>query len=125
MINKQAKETFQEYPFLSLVAYGGQEYVGIIQNYDDTVLSIYDYSRIRVLEHKEAFLLLGEVWWWESNRMIPINLFLKQEWDVFNNTLVTLNVKDCEIKHGPSVSIQELAKKRSKRRNIQLVKRVK
>ena len=75
MINKQAKETFQEYPFLSLVAYGGQEYVGIIQNYDDTVLSIYDYSRIRVLEHKEAFLLLGEVWWWESNRMIPINLF--------------------------------------------------
>lgn len=125
MINKAAQQIFHEYPFLSLVTYGGQEYVGIIQNYDDTVLSIYDYGKIRVAEQKQLFLQLGDVWWWESNRMIPINLFLKNDWGPFMNILVNLNAKDCEIKHGPSVSIQELAKKRTKRRNIQLVKRVK
>lgn len=119
------KQTFEKYPFLSLVIYGGEEYVGIIQNADDTVMSIYDYSRIKTLEEKEMFLELGDVWWWESNRMIPINLFLKHEWSLFSKLLVNLNAKDCEVKYGPQVSIQELAKKRSKRRNIQLVKRVK
>lgn len=124
-MSKLEQSIFEKYPFLSLVVYGGQEFVGIIQNYDDTVMSIYDYSRIRTLEHKEQFLQLGEVWWWESNRQIPINLFLKTDWQVFSETLVNLNVKDCEVRHGPSVSIYELAKKRTKRRNIQLVKRVK
>ncbi len=41
-----AEEIFEKYPFLSLVTYGGAEYVGIVQNQDDTVLSMYDYSKI-------------------------------------------------------------------------------
>ena len=119
-----AEEIFEEYPFLSLVTYGGQEYVGIIQNQDDTVLSMYDYSKIDV-DSKPNFLELGEVWWWESNRTIPINLFLKKDFEKFSNYLVTFNIKDTEVIRGPSVSIADLAKKRSKRRNIQLVKKVK
>jgi hypothetical protein len=39
--------------------------------------------------------------------------------------LLTLNVKDCVVVHGSSVCINDLAKKRSKRRNIQLVRKVK
>jgi hypothetical protein len=39
-----AGEIQDKYPFLSLVAYGGEEYVGIIQNSDDVVLSIYNIS---------------------------------------------------------------------------------
>ena len=119
-----AEEIFEEYPFLSLVTYGGQEYVGIIQNQDDTVLSMYDYSKIDA-DSKPNFLELGEVWWWESNRTIPINLFLKKDFVKFSSYLVTFNIKDTEIVKGPSVSIANLAKKRSKRRNIQLVKKVK
>jgi hypothetical protein len=125
MIDSWAKEIFTEYPFLSLIVYGGREFVGIIQNYDDTVLSIYDYGRLSSPETKELFLSLGDNWWWESNRQIPINLFLKSDWTPFSKVLINLNSKDCEIKFGPSVSIQDLSKKRSKRRNIQLVKRVK
>ena len=53
-----AEEIFEKYPFLSLVTYGGQEYVGIVQNQDDTVLSMYDYSKLPV-ELKETFLALG------------------------------------------------------------------
>ena len=120
-----AEEIFEKYPFLSLVTYGGAEYIGIIQNQDDAVLSIYDFSRIKDDVDKNLFLELGEQWWWESNRMIPINLFLKREWDLFSNILLTLNVKDCVIVYGGSVSISDLAKKRSKRRNIQLVRKVK
>jgi len=119
-----AEETFEQYPFLSLVTYGGQEYVGIIQNQDDSFLSMYDYSKIDS-KIKPLFLELGDVWWWESNRTIPINLFLKNDFTSFSKYLITLNIKDTEVVRGPSVSIADLAKKRSKRRNIQLVKKVK
>ena len=124
-MSQYAEEIFEKYPFLSLVTYGGNEYIGIIQNQDDAVLSIYDFSRIKNDDDKNLFLELGEQWWWESNRMIPINLFLKKEWDSFSNILLTLNVKDCVVVYGGSVSISDLAKKRSKRRNIQLVRKVK
>jgi len=119
-----AEEIFEKYPFLSLVTYGGEEYVGIVQNQDDTVLSMYDYSKIPD-NLKASFLELGDVWWWESNRMIPINLFLKKDFAQFAGILITFNIRDTEVVKGPSVSIAELAKKRSKRRNIQLVKKVK
>mgnify|MGYP001072480722 FL=1 len=119
------KDLKENYPFLSIVAYGNQEYVGVIQNHDDTVLSMYDISRCRTIDEKESYLQLAETWWWESNRQIPINLFLRTDWQPFQTTMISLNIKDCEIKFGPSVSIHSLANKRGKRRNIQLVKRVK
>ncbi len=123
-MSKFAEEIFEKYPFLSLVTYGGNEYVGIIQNQDDTVLSLYDFNRIKHDQHKNLFLELGETWWWESNRMIPINIFLKREW-IFSETLATFNIKDCEIVMGSTVNISEMARKRGKRRNIQLVRKVK
>ena len=119
-----AEEIFEKYPFLSLVTYGGSEYVGIVQNQDDTVLSMYDYSKLPD-ELKQVFLDLGDTWWWESNRMIPINLFLKNDFAQFSSILITFNIRDTEVVRGPSESIADLAKKRSKRRNIQLVKKVK
>ena len=119
-----AEEIFTKYPFLSLVTYGGNEYVGIVQNQDDTVLSMYDYSKLPD-ELKPTFLELGDVWWWESNRTIPINLFLKKDFAQFAPILITFNIRDTEVVRGPSVSIADLAKKRSKRRNIQLVRKVK
>ena len=119
-----AEEIFEKYPFMSLVTYGGQEYIGIIQNQDDSFLSMYDYSKIDS-NFKSLFLELGDSWWWESNRTIPINLFLKKDFSTFTRYLITLNIKDTEVVKGPSVSIADLAKKRSKRRNIQLVKKVK
>lgn len=119
-----AEEIFEKYPFLSLVTYGGQEYVGIVQNQDDTVLSMYDYSKLPD-ELKSTFLELGDTWWWESNRMIPINLFLKKDFSKFASVLITFNIRDTEVVKGPSVSIADLSKKRTKRRNIQLVKKIK
>ena len=118
-------EIQEKYPFLSLVSYGGEEYVGIIQNSDAVVLSIYNIDSIKTDDEKRRFLELGDIWWWESNQKIPINLFMRNEWSGFAYTLTTLNIKDCEVKFGPQVSITKLSKTRSKRKNITLVKRVK
>ena len=113
------------YPFISHLTYGGNEFIGIIQNKDKTITSLYDYSKIKTLDEKKKFLELGDSWWWESNRQIPINIFLKAEWEDFKYIATTMSSKDCEILNGPYVSLAEISTKRVKRTNIQLVRRVK
>ena len=119
-----AEEIFEKYPFLSLVTYGGAEYVGIVQNQDDTVLSMYDYSKIPD-ELKTIFLELGDVWWWESNRMIPINIFLRDEMAKFKHAIMTMNSKDVKVTIGPCVNLHNLTIKRVKRKSVQLVRKSK
>jgi len=114
----------QNHPFITVCSYANQDYVGIVQNRDDMVTTIYDYGSIVDNDIKEKFLELGEVWWWESNRLIPINLFLKHEWTMFKPYLRTFNNKSLVIVHGPICSMNELSKRRSKRRSITLVKRM-
>jgi hypothetical protein len=113
----------KKFPFLSLIKKGDLEFVGIVQNQDNQVTSIYDYGRIMLPADKAKFLKLGQVWWWESNRKIPINIFLKQDFNYFKPTLITLSTKDIKIEHGPVVRLDEIAKKRVKRRTIQLMRR--
>ena len=113
----------KKFPFLSLVQKGEFEYVGIIQNQDINVISLYDYNRLTDADHKEEFLRLGEVWWWQSNRKLPINIFLKQDFKAFKYALTTLNGKDVKISHGPTVRLSDISKKRVKRRTIQLMRK--
>lgn len=118
------KTLLDQYPFLSYVTYSSNEYIGIIQNQDDIITSIYDFGMLKTEEQKKRFLELAESWWWESNRMIPINLFLKGDWAEFRHVLKTLNSKDVCLKYGPVVSLKETSQKRSKRRSITLVRRI-
>jgi hypothetical protein len=121
---EEIKQLLARYPYLTYLTYGGNDYVGIVQNVDDIITTIYDYSILRTADEKAKFLELGDVWWWESNRGIPINLFLKQDWAPFRFVLRTLNSKDVEIKLGPYVSLKEMSLKRSKRRSITLVRKM-
>jgi hypothetical protein len=114
----------EKYPFITLCTYASAEYVGIIQNRDDIITTIYDFGSIGDLETKKQFLELANIWWWESNRSIPINIFLKHEWDPFRMYLRTFVNKDLEVLHGPVCSLSELARKKSKRKSITLVRRV-
>jgi hypothetical protein len=114
----------EKYPFITLCVYANTEYVGIIQNQDDAITTIYDFGSIQGLEEKQRFLELANVWWWESNRSIPINIFLKNEWDLFKPYLRTFTNKDLEILHGPVCSLSEMSRKKSKRKSITLVRRV-
>jgi hypothetical protein len=122
--NEFFKRLSENHPFITICSYANQDYVGIVQNRDDVVTTIYDYGAIIDAEIKERFLQLGDTWWWESNRLIPINLFLKEEWSIFKPYLRTFNNKSLTILHGPTCSILELNKRRSKRRSITLVKRI-
>lgn len=124
MVEPDYTELLKKYPFLTYLVYGGNEYIGVIQNLDEVITTIYDYGALRTVDQKQQFLELAETWWWESNRLIPINVFLKQEWTPFRAVIKTMNSKDVEIKFGPHVSLREIAAKRSKRRSITLVRKL-
>jgi hypothetical protein len=124
MANDLFKKLSDQYPFITLCVYASNEYVGIIQNQDDLITTIYDFGAIQDLELKKRFVELANIWWWESNRSIPINIFLKQDWDPFKSYLKTFVNKDLEILHGPVCSLAEMSRKKSKRKSITLVRRV-
>ena len=119
-------EEFQNtFPFITCIRCCDDEYVGIILNNDIQVNSIYDFSVLKMEEHQRRFLELGEIWWWESNRKIPINIFLKADMIPFRPIIKTFNSKDVSIVFGPTVNLSEIAEKRIKRKSIQLVKNLK
>ena len=113
-----------KYPFMSLCVYAGVEYVGIVQNQDENITTIYDFGNIQYTELKHLFLELANTWWWESNRSVPINIFLKQEWNIFRDYRRTFINKDLEVLCGPICSLNDLTKRKSKRKSITLVRRM-
>ena len=114
----------EKYPFITLCVYANNEYVGIIQNRNDTITTIYDFGSLVDALQKQKFLDLANVWWWESNRSIPINIFLRGDWDEFRPSLRTFINRDLVIVHGPVCSLSDIAKKKSKRKSITLVRKV-
>ena len=122
-MNEIFKTLRDKFPFLSLIQKDDMEFVGIVQNQDNNVISFYDYGRLMQPQDKMRYLKCGEIWWYESNRKLPINIFLKGDFKYFRTTLVTLNSKDVVIAEGPTVRLSDISKKRVKRRTIQLVRR--
>lgn len=120
------KASFQNnFPFITCIKSNDIEYVGIIINFDEYVTSIYDLGAIKNEDDRTLFLNLGETWWWESNRKIPINIFLKEDMIMFRSCIKTFNRKDVEVLFGPTVNLSDIAEKRIKRKSIQLVRSVK
>jgi|TARA_X000001036_G_scaffold381346_1_gene373323 hypothetical protein len=117
------KDIENNFPFLSVVNYGGQEYVGIVINQDASVTSMYVYTELNSKKEQESFLELGDTWWWESNRMIPINIFLAIEMRPYKYCIMTMNSKDVKVSIGPCVNLNNLAVKRIKRKSVQLVRK--
>jgi hypothetical protein len=113
----------EKYPFMSVCVYANMEYVGIIQNQDETITTIYDFGNIQNTELKVLFIELAQVWWWESNRSIPINIFLKQDWEPFREYRRTFINKDLTILCGPICSLNDLTRRKNKRKSITLVRR--
>ena len=119
------KDIENNFPFISVVHYGVNEYVGIIINQDQYVTSMYVYTDLKSEVEKKKLLEMGDVWWWESNRMIPINIFLRKEMEYFRYAIQTMNSKDVKVTIGPCVNLNNLTIKRVKRKSVQLVKKPK
>ena len=112
-----------QFPFITVVKYGNHEYVGIVINQDTNVTSFYDYNLLKIEEQKRQFLELGEVWWWESNRMLPINIFLRKEMEIFRYAIKNFTTKDVNVLMGPVVNLHNIMLKRVKRRSIQMIRK--
>jgi len=123
MIDKNNISNYNELEFLTGISYCGQEYLGIVVNHDNSIITFYDVDAMPTIQVKKEFLVLGDVWWWESNRQIPIDVFLHYEMRTFRPYLKTFTYKDVEILFGPVTSLQNLLKKRIKRRSIQLIRK--
>ena len=109
-------------PFISVLTYGGNEYIGIIINQDQYVTTFYDLNAIRTTSEKEQFLEIGEIWWWESNRQFPISIFCREQLIPFSYAIKTFNSKDTRLILGPVVNLMDLTIKRVKRKSITLVR---
>ena len=114
----------ENFPFISVIVHVSHEYVGIIINQDAQVTSMYDYTMIKTDGEKQRFLELGEAWWWESNRQIPINIFLAREIIEFRYVIRNFSTKDVKLMHGPCTSLNDIIVKRIKRKSITLVRKV-
>ena len=109
-------------PFISVLTYGNNEYIGIINNQDQFVTTFYDLNCIKTNEEKTLFMEIGEIWWWESNRQFPISIFCRSQLIPFAYAIKTFNSKDVRIVLGPVVNLLELTLKRVKRKSITLVR---
>lgn len=117
------KQLLQEkFPFLTIIKHLNQEHLGIIQNADQLFVSIYIMDNTFTADMKRDFLECGDTWWWESNRQIPINMFVKTKFAQFKPYLRVFASKDTEIVQGPIVNLKDTMNKRVKRRTIQLVR---
>lgn len=115
-INKIEKIS-KVYPFLTFFDYDSEHYVGIIQTVHDKIAMVYVYNLIREKNLQQAFLRYGEIWWWESSRNYPINLFLKGKFDIFSFCLKSFNYQNMKIIMGPR-SMSSTLGKESKRKQI-------
>jgi len=123
-MDNKVKEFLERFPFMSLVRYGENELVGIIQNSDAVVVTMYVYNLLKDEEDKMLFVEMGEEWWWGSNRLIPINIVLKESMRRFTYALKTYSTKDFEVLYGHQTSLTNVITKRTKRRQISLVRKM-
>lgn len=122
-MDETTKKIIEKFPFLTVGEYCDQTYIGIVANSDGNLLSMYVLNLITNPDARKRFLDLGDEWWWESNRQIPIGIFLGERWAIFKPVLRTFSIKDFTLLGGPVVSLNNVITKRVKRRNITLLRK--
>jgi len=121
---EEIRAILEQFPFLSYGTMNDIPYLGVVQNCDTQLISIYDINSIPTKELRESFIKHGLDWWWESNRQIPINIFLKEKFLPFRPYLKHFSRKDFILVSGPTVSLQETIARRVRKRQVMLVRRL-
>lgn len=122
-IPEDVKDILEKFKFLSYGLMNEIPYLGIIQNCDTQLISIYVLTDIPDKNLRDEFLVCGDMWWWESNRQVPINIFLKDKFRPFRPFLKHFSRKDFILLAGQVVSLQETIARRVRKRQITLVRR--
>lgn len=123
-MDESLQKLLEKFPFLSYGTLLDTHYLGIIQNSDSQLLSMYVIDMIPTEEMRRDFLQCGEEWWWQSNRMLPINIFLKDKFRPYRPFLKHFNRKDFDLQAGPSVSLQETIARRVRKRQVTLLRKI-
>lgn len=111
----------QKLPYLTVVKYFDEEYIGIVGNSDSSTTSFYPILETMNEKTIKIFCELGKTWWWETNRKLPISVALKKQWKIFQPYIINFVTKDLEYIQGrPLVSIEDVFVKKTKRRHIYL-----
>jgi len=118
------KELLERYPFLAYGTMNGIQYIGVVQNADSQLISMYLLHEIPTETLRKEFLTCAVEWWWGSNRQIPINIFLKDRFLPFRPFLKHFSRKDFTLEAGPIVSLQDIIARRVRKRQITLVRRI-
>jgi hypothetical protein len=124
VVDERIERILEQFPFLSYGTMSGTDYLGIVQNSDAQLLSMYVIDSIPTTALRKEFLAAGESWWWGSNRQIPINVYLKDRFRPFRACLKHFSRKDFSLEAGPTVSLQDLISRRARKRQITLVRRI-
>lgn len=122
MNSDEFKKLNEKCPFLTYIKFQDEEIIGIVQNSDQQIISIYVYNDLDNQNEKSEFLSLGQNWWDNSNHQIPINVFLRDDFNKFKKILKCFPKKDVHEIIGPTVSLDDNFQKRIKRRRIQLIR---
>ena len=115
------EKLIEQFPFLSICKKDKERhlYVGIILNQTKNWTSMYLIDKIDPT-HKTEFLGKAGSWWHESNRKLPISIFLQNDFDKFEYALDVFNTKQIEVMLGPITKLSNIVSKRIKRTTISL-----
>lgn len=72
---------------------------------------------------QEELLSLAKYWWEQSNRSIPVCIFLREEMEIFEGYTKRFNTDTINFVSGPVISLSNIPTKRIKRRNVALKKK--
>jgi hypothetical protein len=115
----------EKLPFLAYGTLLDKQYLGVIQNCDAKLISVYVLDMIPTTEMRELFLQFAHTWWWESNRRVPINMFIKDpRFRSFRVCLKHFSRKDFNHIAGPAVSLADSLNRRVRKRQVTLVRRI-
>jgi len=112
----------KKHPYLTYVSFQNEDLIGIVQNIDNHLLSIYVYNFILTEELKIRFLGYGRLWWENSNQLVPINILLREDFHIFKNILRCFSKKDIKQTLGPVLNLENNFQRRIKRKRIQLIR---
>lgn len=117
---REIQEFIREFPFLTILECNALECIGIVLNKATSQVSMYVYDELKSDSLKRKFIELGDRWWWQTNRQIPIGIIYRNEVDPFNHCLRKFPTRNSSFLAGPQTSLSGLNRKRTKRRNIHL-----
>lgn len=130
IIEPSIMSVLEKFPFLSFGTLPGHgtlpdtDYLGIVQNSDSQLISIYIIDLLPDEAQRKLLLEFGEDWWWNSNRRIPISMFIKDErFRQFRACLRHFSRKDFDLKFGHCVSLADSMARRVRRRQVTLLRR--